>query len=78
MPMMHPARVPTTGIVIIQENISRPTRCQFTALSVPLQRPTPTVAPVIHMDVETGNEYCEKIRTVRAAAISIEVPLEGE
>jgi hypothetical protein len=39
------------------ENNRRPTRLQLTALNDPLQRPTPTVAPVIHMDVETGNLY---------------------
>lgn len=55
-----------------------PTRCQLTAFNVPLQRPTPTVAPVIHIEVETGSEYCEKTSTVMAAPISIEEPLLGE
>jgi hypothetical protein len=32
----------------------------------------------MHMDVETGSEYCEKMRTVSAAPISIEQPLLGE
>jgi hypothetical protein len=62
------------GIVMIQEKTNRPTRCQLTALMVPLQRPTPTVAPVMHMEVETGSEYCEKMRTVSAAPISMEQP----
>jgi hypothetical protein len=33
---------------------------------------------VIHIEVETGREYCEKTRTVTAAPISIEQPLLGE
>lgn len=78
IPMARPPMVPAMGIVMIHENTRRPTRCQLTALMVPLQRPTPTVAPVIHMDVETGREYCEKMRTVRAAPISMEQPREGE
>jgi hypothetical protein len=61
---------------MIQENTNRPTRCQLTALIVPLQRPTPTVAPVMHMEVDTGREYCEKMRTVRAAPISMEQPVK--
>lgn len=77
-PMRQPPRVPAIGIVMIQASRRRPTRCQLTALSEPLQRPTPTVAPVIHMEVETGREYCEKTRTVIAAPISIEEPREGE
>jgi hypothetical protein len=36
----------------------------LTALNVPLQSLTPTVAPVIHMDVDMGSEYCEKMRMV--------------
>jgi hypothetical protein len=47
---------------------------KLTAFKVPLQRPTPTVAPVMHMEVETGRENCEKTRTVIAAPISIEEP----
>ena len=66
------------GIVMTQEKNSKPTRCQFTALYVPLHRPTPTVAPVIHMEVDTGSLYCEKIKMVMAAPISIEDPREGE
>jgi hypothetical protein len=31
----------------------------------------------MHMEVETGSEYCEKIRTVRAAPISMEQPVEN-
>jgi hypothetical protein len=71
-----PPIVPAIGIVMIQENTKRPTRCQFTALRVPLHRPTPTVAPVMHMEVETGSEYWEKMRTVSAAPISIEQPIK--
>jgi hypothetical protein len=66
------------GIVRIQEKAKRKTRFQLTALWVPLQRPTPTVAPVIHMEVETGSLYWEKIRTVMAAPISMEEPRLGE
>jgi hypothetical protein len=33
--------------------------------------------PVIHIEVETGNEYCEKTSTVKAAPISIEHPRDG-
>ena len=78
MPMITPPRVPAIGIVMIHERSKRLTRCQLTALKVPLQSPTPTVAPVIHMEVETGREYCEKTRTVMAAPISMEEPLLGE
>ena len=78
MPMITPPRVPAMGIVMIHERSKRLTRCQLTALKVPLQSPTPTVAPVIHMEVETGREYCEKTRTVMAAPISMEDPLLGE
>jgi hypothetical protein len=77
-PMRIPPRVPAIGMVAIQEIRSRLTRCQLTALKVPLHRPTPTVAPVMHMDVETGRENCEKTRTVMAAPISMEDPLLGE
>lgn len=77
-PIKTPPIVPATGMVMTHENINRKTRCQFTAFKVPLQSPTPTVAPVIHMDVETGREYCEKTRTVMAAPISMEQPREGE
>merc|ERR1711963_181249 len=76
--MRIPPIEPAMGIVMIQEKTKRPTRCQLTALKVPLQRPTPTVAPVIHMDVETGRAYCEKSRTVIAAPISMEQPRDGE
>ena len=77
-PISTPANVPATGIVMIHANSNSPTLCQLTALSVPLQRPTPTVAPVMHMDVETGSAYCEKRRTVMAAPSSMEEPREGE
>jgi hypothetical protein len=60
------------------ENIKRPTRLQLTALNEPLQRPTPTVAPVIHIEVDTGSLYCEKMRMVMEAPSSIEDPREGE
>lgn len=60
------------------EKNKSPTRCQLTALKVPLQRPTPTVAPVMHMEVETGSLYCEKIKMVTAAPISMEEPRDGE
>lgn len=74
--MVTPPMVPATGIVMIQEKTRRPTRCQLTALRLPLQRPTPTVAPVMHIDVDTGRAYCEKTRTVIAAPISMEDPRE--
>lgn len=76
--MRMPPSVPAMGIVAIHAITSRPTRWKLTALSVPLHRPTPTVAPVIHMDVDTGRENCEKTRTVTAAPISIEQPRLGE
>lgn len=72
--MSTPPIVPATGIVMNQEKTRSPTRWKLTALIVPLQRPTPTVAPVMHMDVLTGREYCEKSRTVMAAPISMEEP----
>lgn len=50
-------RVPAIGIVMIQEKSNKRTLCQFTALHVPLQRPTPIVAPVMHIEVETGSAY---------------------
>jgi hypothetical protein len=74
MPMSTPPRVPAIGIVAIHESRRRPTLWKLTAFKVPLQRPTPTVAPVMHMEVETGRENCEKTRTVIAAPISIEEP----
>lgn len=77
-PIVTPPRVPATGIVAIHDNKSRPTRCQLTAFNVPLHSPTPTVAPVMHIEVDTGNENCEKRRTVMAAPISMEHPLLGE
>jgi len=48
-------------MVAIQESRRRPTRWKFTAFKVPLQRPTPTVAPVMHIevldcDVRVGDE----------------------
>jgi hypothetical protein len=57
IPMRTPPRVPAIGIVMIQENNRSPTRWKLMALRVPLQRPTPTVAPVMHIEVETGREY---------------------
>lgn len=69
---------PAMGMVMTHEKNSRPTRCQFTARKLPLQRPTPTVAPVMHMEVDTGSEYCEKMRMVMDAPNSIEDPREGE
>lgn len=77
-PISIPPRVPATGIVMIHERSKRKTRWKLTALSVPLQRPTPTVAPVMHIEVDTGREYWEKTRTVIAAPISMEHPLLGE
>lgn len=76
--MRTPAIVPAIGMVMIQEMTRRPTRCQLTALKLPLQRPTPTVAPVMHMEVDTGSLNCENTRTVIAAPISMEQPLLGE
>jgi hypothetical protein len=76
--MSTPPRVPAMGMVAIHEMTRRPTRWKLTALRVPLQRPTPTVAPVMHIEVETGREYCEKRRTVMAAPISIEEPKKKE
>lgn len=70
--------VPAMGIVTTQDKNNRPTRCQFTAFNVPLQRPTPTVAPVMHIDVDTGSLYCENRRIVMAAPISMDEPREGE
>ena len=72
--MSTPPRVPAMGMVAIHARTRRPTRWKLTAFKVPLQSPTPTVAPVMHIDVETGSENCEKRRTVTAAPISIEQP----
>ena len=72
--MITPPKVPATGMVMIHENTRRATRWKLTAFNVPLHRPTPTVAPVMHIEVETGSEYCEKRRTVIAAPISMEQP----
>lgn len=76
--MIPPPINAAMGIVATHEMNRRPTRCQLTALKLPLQSPTPTVAPVMHMDVETGSLYCEKIKMVIAAPISMEDPREGE
>ena len=78
MPIITPARVPAIGMVRTQDKNKSPTRCQLTARHVPLQRPTPTVAPVMHIEVETGSLYCEKTKTVMAAPISMDEPREGE
>jgi hypothetical protein len=78
IPISTPPKVPATGMVAIQERTKRPTRWKLTAFSVPLHSPTPTVAPVIHMEVETGRENCEKTSTVMAAPISMDEPREGE
>lgn len=78
MPISTPARVPAIGMVAIHEKSKRPTRCQLTAFNVLLQRPTLTVALVMHIEVETGREYCEKTKTMMAAPISMEQPLLGE
>ena len=72
--MSTPPRVPAMGMVAIHERRRRPTNWKLTAFKVPLQRPTPTVAPVMHTEVETGKENCEKVRTVMAAPISMEKP----
>ena len=77
-PMMIPAMLPAIGIVAIQETSRRAIRCQLTAFVVPFIKPTPTVAPVMHIDVETGSEYWENMRMVMAAPISIEHPRLGE
>ena len=66
------------GIVMIQAKSKRLTRWKLTALNVPLQSPTPTVATVMHIDVDTGSENWENTSTVMAAPISIEQPLLGE
>jgi hypothetical protein len=78
MPIKMPPIRPAMGMVITHEKNRRPTRCQLTALKVPLQRPTPTVAPVMHMEVDTGSLYWEKMRMVMAAPISMDEPREGE
>lgn len=65
------------GIVMIHAITRRPTRWKLTALIVPLQSPTPTVAPVMHIEVDTGSLNCEKRRTVIAAPISMEDPRLG-
>lgn len=75
--MSTPPRVPAIGIVMIHAVTSKPMRCQLTALIVPLHNPTPTVAPVMHIEVDTGRENCEKTRTVMAAPISMLQPREG-
>lgn len=73
-----PAKRPAMGMVTTQERKRRPTRCQLTARMRPFMRPTPTVAPVMHIEVETGSLYCEKTRMVMAAPSSMEVPRDGE
>ena len=72
--MSTPPIVPAMGMVATHERKRRPTRWKLIAFKVPLQRPTPTVAPVMHIEVDTGRENCEKVRTVMAAPISIEEP----
>jgi len=76
--MRTPPRVPAMGMVAIHESRRRPTRWKLTALKVPLQSPTPTVTPVMHIEVETGRENCEKTRTVIAAPISMDEPEKKE
>lgn len=76
--MIPPPINPAMGMVTTHDKNKRPTLCQLTALREPLQRPTPTVAPVIHMDVETGSLYCENRRIVIAAPSSMDEPRDGE
>lgn len=77
-PIKTPPKVPAMGMVRIQAMTRSVIRCQLTAFTVPLHRPTPTVAPVMHMDVETGRENCENRSTVMAAPSSMDVPRLGE
>lgn len=51
---------------------------QLIVLQVPLHRPTPTVAPVMHCVVLTGSASLVAMMIVTAAPSSIEKPRAGE
>lgn len=55
MPIKQPERVPTMGMVRTQPRKIHPVAFQLTALRSPLHRPTPTVAPVMHIVVDCKN-----------------------
>lgn len=61
----RPLIVPTTGTVRTHPAKIQATARQLTERRSPLQSATPTVAPVMHIVVETGMPYCDA-RTVQA------------
>jgi hypothetical protein len=78
--------IPVTGGVATQAQKREPTCRKLTAFQgilngfhvMLLTSPTPTVAPVAHIELETGREYQLKIKTVMNVAICIETPLTGD
>lgn len=54
MPMRHPARVPANGMVSNHPAKIQPVAFQLMAWILPLERPTPSVDPVMHIVVDTG------------------------
>lgn len=55
--MRQALNVQTMGTVITHPRKIQPIARQLVALQSPLQRETPTVAPVMHIVVETGRPY---------------------
>lgn len=54
IPIVQPARVPTTGTVTTHEKMIQAKARQLTFPNPPEMIPTPVVAPTMHMVVDTG------------------------
>ena len=78
IPIRHPETVAAMGTVMTQPRKIQPIARQFVARQSPLHRETPTVAPTIHIVVETGIPYWAARMTVIDEASSIEKPREGD
>lgn len=76
--MSRPEIRPAQGKVINQPMYIQATMRQLILLHVPLQKPTPTVAPHMHWVVETGSLSLVAMMMVMAAPSSIEKPRDGE
>jgi hypothetical protein len=70
--------IPVTGSVMNHPMYIHATILQLIVRQSPLQRPTPTVAPVMHCVVETGSFNRVARITVMALPSSIENPRDGE
>jgi len=75
---ISPAVHPAIGRVSTHEKKHQANNFQFKALILPLQRPTPAVAPVIQCVVEIGKPSFDAVNTVREVPNSMEKPRDGE